>query len=348
MGDVYLARHPRLPRSDALKLMSEELSRNEVYRQRFSAEADIASQIQHDSVVRVYDRGEDDGRLWLAMEYIDGRDLADILAAEGRLPPERAVALVERVAAGLDAIHSRGLLHRDVKPANILVARDVLGDERALLTDFGIARSAADSLGLTGVGDIVATLHYAAPEQFELRSGELDRRVDVYALGCVLYEMLTGRVPLMGDSVAAFWQRDAVRDPTAAEPLGQPESRPVSTTCWRRRSASDARIATAPPANWPGPRGDALTSHARTPARFAGPQQPPCAADAPAARRRSVSNRAPPPGSSRAGWVPGSGVRSRRRSSRPTEAQRLSWLISASNVYTLPTRSPAAGDRVRR
>ena len=91
MGDVYLARHPRLPRSDALKLMSEELSRNEVYRQRFSAEADLACQVQHESVVRVYDRGEDDGRLWLAMEYVDGRDLADLLQAEGRLPVARAV-----------------------------------------------------------------------------------------------------------------------------------------------------------------------------------------------------------------------------------------------------------------
>jgi serine/threonine protein kinase len=205
MGEVYLARHPRLPRSDALKLMSEGLSRNDVYRQRFSSEADLACQVQHESVVRVYDRGEDDGRLWLAMEYVEGRDLAELLQAEGRLPVQRAVGLVERIAAGLDAIHARGLLHRDVKPANILVASDVQGTERALLTDFGIARSAADSLGLTGVGDVVATLHYAAPEQFELRSGELDRRVDVYALGCVLYETITGRVPLEGDSVASFW-----------------------------------------------------------------------------------------------------------------------------------------------
>ncbi len=224
MGEVYLARHPRLPRSDAVKLMSEELSRNEVYRQRFSSEADLACQVQHESVVRVYDRGEEDGRLWLAMEYVEGRDLAELLQAEGRLPVERAVGLTECVAAGLDAIHARGLLHRDVKPANILVTSHVAGRERALLTDFGIARSAADSLGLTGVGDVVATLHYAAPEQFELRSGELDRRVDVYALGCVLYEMLTGRVPLQGDSVASFWHimQTEVPVPVSREVAGIP------------------------------------------------------------------------------------------------------------------------------
>jgi serine/threonine protein kinase len=206
MADVYLARHPRLPRSYALKLMSEELSRNEVYRQRFNSEADIACMVQHESVVRVYDRGEDDDRLWLAMEYVKGPDLAHIIRSDGHLTPERSVALLERIAAGLDAIHALGLLHRDVKPANILVGNDVLGAERPLLTGFGIAKSAADSLGLTGVGDIVASLYYAAPEQFKLRSGEVDRRVDVYALGCVLYEMLTGKVPLEGNSVAAFWR----------------------------------------------------------------------------------------------------------------------------------------------
>ena len=224
MGEVYLARHPRLPRSDALKLMSEGLSRNDVYRQRFNTEADLACQVQHESVVRVYDRGEDDGRLWLTMEYVEGRDLAELLQVEGRLPVERAVAIVERIAGGLDAIHDRGLLHRDVKPANILVASHAPGGERALLTDFGIARSAADSLGLTGVGDVVATLHYAAPEQFELRSGELDRRVDIYALGCVLYEMITGRVPLEGDTVASFWHvmQTQLPSPPSREVAGIP------------------------------------------------------------------------------------------------------------------------------
>ncbi len=246
MGDVYLARHPRLPRHDALKIMSEELSRNGIYRQRFSSEADLACQVSHESVVRVYDRGEDGDRLWLAMEYVDGRDLADIIAEEGRLPVPRAVALLERIAAGLDAIHARGLLHRDVKPANILVTRDVTGAERALLTDFGIARSAADSLGLTGVDDIVATLHYASPEQFQMRSGDLDRRVDVYALGCVLYEMLTGDVPLKGDSVAGFW--NALQTVSPAAPSSVAAGVPASLDAVVARALSkdrDRRFATA-------------------------------------------------------------------------------------------------------
>jgi serine/threonine protein kinase len=237
MADVYLARHPRLPRSYALKLMSEELSRNEVYRQRFNSEADIACLVQHESVVRVYDRGEDDDRLWLAMEYVKGPDLAHIIRSEGHLTPERSVALLERIAAGLDAIHALGLLHRDVKPANILVGNDDLGAERALLTDFGIAKSAADSLGLTGVGDVVATLHYAAPEQFELRSGELDRRVDVYALGCVLHEMLTGKAS------GCKPHRRRVRWSAA--------SHPGSTPSWKRRSASVATAGSLQLVSWP-------------------------------------------------------------------------------------------------
>ncbi len=337
MGDVYLARHPRLPRSDALKLISEELSRNEVYRQRFSAEADIASQIQHDCVVRVYDRGEDDGRLWLAMEYIDGRDLAEILTAESRLSPDRAVALCERIASGLDAIHSRGLLHRDVKPANILVARDLVGEERALLIDFGIARSAADSLGLTGVGDIVATLHYAAPEQFELRSFELDRRVDVYALGCVLYEMLTGQVPLVGDSVADFWRVMQSQTPLPASERvagisGDLDSVLAKALSKQRESrygsagelARAARLAlagaptlvTAPPSPFQAAPG--------SPAPGAGSDGP----------YRVVLQREDldAHGGSRK-WGP---ISTPELSS--TEAQRLRWLILTSNVFSFPSR----------
>jgi serine/threonine protein kinase len=335
MGDVYLARHPRLPRSDALKLMSEELSRNEVYRQRFNSEADIACQVQHESVVRVYDRGEDAGRLWLVMEYIDGRDLAQILASEGRLPVERAVALLERIAAGLDAIHARGLLHRDVKPANILVATDVLGAERALLTDFGIARSAADSLGLTGVGDIVATLHYAAPEQFEMRSGDLDRRVDVYALGCVLYEMLTGRVPLKGESVAAFWHviQSEIPAPPSREVAGIPPrvDAVLAKALSKRREdrydsagelARAARAAIAPAFVPPAPP-------TPPPAPVTLPYSPPQARSTGPYRIGLRRDDAGAGGSRQYGPISTEQL-------PPAEAQRLSWLINASNVFTLP------------
>jgi serine/threonine protein kinase len=333
MGDVYLARHPRLPRSDALKLMSEELSRSEVYRQRFSSEADLACMVQHDSVVRVYDRGEDDNRLWLAMEYIEGPDLAQILAAEGRLTVGRSVALLERIAAGLDAIHAHGLLHRDVKPANILVTRDVLGAERALLTDFGIAKSAADSLGLTGVGDIVATLHYAAPEQFELRSNELDRRVDVYALGCVLYEMLTGQVPLQGDSVAAFWavmQSETPPPPSRIVAAIPPRLDAVVAKALSKRRedryesagelarAAHAAVENAPPTHVPPPAAQTTIS-APSPAAGSGPF-------------RLTLRRGDPR------VVGGSHVFGPIETPRlaPQDAQRVGWLVNAANFFNLP------------
>jgi serine/threonine protein kinase len=335
MGEVYLARHPRLPRSDALKLMSEELSRNEVYRQRFSAEADLACQVQHESVVRVYDRGEEDGRLWLAMEYVEGRDLAELLQAEGRLPAPRAVALLARIAAGLDAIHARGLLHRDVKPANILVSRDVQGAERALLTDFGIARSAADSLGLTGVGDVVATLHYAAPEQFEMRSGELDRRVDVYALGCVLYETLTGHVPLEGDSVASLWHLMQTEMPTppSREVAGIPTSldEVLAKALSKRREdryasagelarAAHEAITTSPTLVTRAPIASAhVPSGARIEPSRIDPHRIGLRRDDPAA-----------PGGFRQ-----FGPLSTEQLS-PDQAQRLVWLIGVSNVLTMP------------
>jgi serine/threonine protein kinase len=331
MGEVYLARHPRLPRSDALKLMSEELSRNEVYRQRFSTEADLACQVQHESVVRVYDRGEDGARLWIAMEYVEGRDLAELLEADGRLDIERAVALTERIAAGLDAIHARGLLHRDVKPANILITRDVLGVERALLTDFGIARSAADSLGLTGVGDVVATLHYAAPEQFEMRSGELDRRVDVYALGCVLYEMATGRVPLEGDSVASFWHSLQTVAPTPPSrrvagiptPLDEVLAKALSKRREDRYSSAGELARSA--------RAAITASRTLVTAAPLAPPAVPAAAARPGLHRIGLRRDDPnvPGGARQFGPISTDQL-------LPDHAQRLVWLIGSSNVLNLP------------
>ncbi|MFD6389441.1 protein kinase [Nocardia sp. NPDC060259] len=189
MGSVYLARHPRLPRQTALKLLNPELFADTEIRARFEREADLAAQLEHPNIVTVYDRGVDDGRLWISMQFVDGVDAATI---EHPVPAERALHIVEGTAAALDHAHRNGVLHRDVKPANILLA-DSDGRERVLLTDFGIARPRDDVHHLTQTGTFTATLAYASPEQ--LTGAHLDHRSDQYSLACTLYSLLTGVAP---------------------------------------------------------------------------------------------------------------------------------------------------------
>ncbi len=189
MGSVYLARHPRLPRQIALKLLNAELFADTEIRARFEREADLAAQLEHPNIVTVYDRGVDDGRLWISMQFVDGVDAATI---EHPVAVERALHIVEGTAAALDHAHRNGVLHRDVKPANILLA-DTDGRERVLLTDFGIARPRDDVHHLTQTGTFTATLAYASPEQ--LTGAYLDHRADQYSLACTLYSMLTGVAP---------------------------------------------------------------------------------------------------------------------------------------------------------
>jgi hypothetical protein len=191
MGSVYLVQHPRLPRQDAMKVIHPQLSSDPVFVARFDREAELAGTLDHPSLVKVYDRGFDEGRLWLTMQYVPGPDVDQILRQEGPLDPARAVWLVGEIAGALDHAHAAGLVHRDVKPANILLARSGLGIERAYLTDFGIAHATEASLQLTDTGDLLASIPYAAPEQLDGRP--VTGAVDVYALGCVLYEVLTGR-----------------------------------------------------------------------------------------------------------------------------------------------------------
>ncbi|WP_433194052.1 serine/threonine-protein kinase [Nocardia sp. CA-107356] len=199
MGTVFLVQHPRLPRKDALKVLAEIHAEDPEFRARFLREAEIAARLQHPNLVAVRDRGEQDGRLWIAMQYVDGVDVAQLIKTNA-LPIERAVRIFVEAARGLDEIHQAGLLHRDVKPANILVAQQPDGSDRVLVTDFGIARAADDSTTLAS-GGTTATLAYAPPEQI---SGDpMDHRGDVYALGCTLYHMLTGSVPYPRDSPGA-------------------------------------------------------------------------------------------------------------------------------------------------
>lgn len=191
---VYRARHPRLPRYEALKILVETHSDDPEFQARFLREAEIASQLDHPNLVSVHDRGIHHGQLWIAMQYIDGTDAAALIR-QGRtaLPPERAITIIAEAARGLDEIHRSGLVHRDVKPHNIMVTRGRDGNDRVLVTDFGIARSADATDTLGDAGSMVGTLAYAAPEQLEI--APVDHRADIYALGCTLYQMLTGTMP---------------------------------------------------------------------------------------------------------------------------------------------------------
>ncbi|MFI6568741.1 protein kinase domain-containing protein [Nocardia fluminea] len=192
MGTVYLAEHPRLPRSVALKLLNREFSADQELQRRFEREADVVAQLDHPSIVGVYDRGSDDGYLWIAMQFIRGTDAAswDSRAHE----PGVTARLIGETASALDYANQHGVLHRDVKPGNILIADPEHGREiRAVLTDFGIARVATADTQLTATGTFTATLAYASPEQL---SGELvDHRSDQYSLACTLFAMYAGHPP---------------------------------------------------------------------------------------------------------------------------------------------------------
>ncbi|MGW5317382.1 protein kinase domain-containing protein [Nocardia thailandica] len=202
MGSVYLARHPRLPRRTALKVLDEELFADTELRARFEREADLVAQLDHPNIVTVYDRGADEGRLWISMQYIDGIDAATVDPAV--LPPDRAVQIVGETAVALDFAHGRHVLHRDVKPANILLAKGTGGQERVYLTDFGIARLTDDPGRLTQTGSFTATIAYASPEQ--LTGAMMSGRSDQYSLACTLYWLLAGVAPFEAAGPAAVIQ----------------------------------------------------------------------------------------------------------------------------------------------
>jgi hypothetical protein len=201
MGVVYRAEETGLGgRPVALKLLPPALAGDPDFRARFLREMRVAAAIDHPNIVPIYRAGEDRGLLYLAMRYVHASDLRRVLETEGRLEPARALAILDQVARALDAAHTRGLVHRDVKPGNILLAPPVLdGDpEHVYLVDFGLARSDNDDRSIGGGGSFLGTPRYAAPEQAAGRP--VDGRTDGYALGCVLYECLTGRPPFAAGS----------------------------------------------------------------------------------------------------------------------------------------------------
>jgi serine/threonine protein kinase len=204
MGVVYRAEEVGLGgRPVALKLLPPALAGDPDFRARFLREMRVAAAIDHPNIVPIYRAGEDRGLLYLAMRYVNASDLRRVLEVEGRLEPGRALAILDQVARALDAAHASGLVHRDVKPGNILLAPPVLDGEteHVYLVDFGLARADGDDRSIGGGGWFLGTPRYAAPEQ--AAGDPVDGRTDGYALGCVLYECLTGRPPFPGGSSEA-------------------------------------------------------------------------------------------------------------------------------------------------
>ena len=258
MGVVYLAEDIQLRRKVALKVLAPTLSDDELFRRRFDRESQSAANLDHPNIVPVYAAGEAAGSLYIAMRYVGGGDLRTLLEANGPLSLAQATSIVAAVAHALDAAHAQGMIHRDVKPANILIDSRT-GQEHYYLSDFGITKIVSSGRSLTSTGQIIGTIDYIAPEQ--IQGKPVDARADLYALGCVLYQCLTGAVPFPREETAALMWAHVHDEPppvTALRPdlppqvdyivakaiAKQPEDR--YTTC--RELALALRAVTADPA----------------------------------------------------------------------------------------------------
>jgi serine/threonine protein kinase len=202
MAVVYRASDRRLNRPVALKILAPELASDEGYRQRFLREMRAAAAVDHPNIVPVFDAGEADGALFIAMRFVDGQDVRTMLETSGRLPAARACRLIAQAASALDAAHANGLVHRDVKPGNMLIGR--AHPDHLYLSDFGLSKQRVSSAPLTLTGQFMGTLDYMAPEQIE--GNPIDGRADLYALACTAFEMLAGQPPYQRDAhLAVMW-----------------------------------------------------------------------------------------------------------------------------------------------
>ncbi len=216
MGVVYLAEQRDLGRKVALKLLAPDFADDEAFRARFLRESHLAASIDHANIIPIYEAGEADGTYYLAMRYVEGTDLDERLRA-GPLDPALTIALLAQVAGALDAAHARGLVHRDVKPANLLLADEGGEVPHVYLTDFGLTKKRASQSGLTRAGSTLGTLEYMAPEQVE--GGAVDAPADEYALACVAFQCLTGRVPFPRESDVAVAMAHLHDEPPSAVAL---------------------------------------------------------------------------------------------------------------------------------
>jgi protein kinase-like protein len=262
MGVVYRAEQIRLGRKVALKLLAPEMAANAGFRARFEHESRLAAALDHPNIVPLYEAGEAGGLLFISMRYVEGTDLRKLLDATGRLGPHRALAVAAQVAGALDAAHTRGLVHRDVKPGNILIAPGVAGGaEHCYLTDFGLTKDTSSPVELTATGTFVGTIDYIAPEQIE--GAAPDGRGDQYALACVLFECLTGHPPFQRDQeIVVMWAH--LQDEPPAVTADRPQLPPAIddviargmakaagerfASCTAMVDAARAALATSPPA----------------------------------------------------------------------------------------------------
>ena len=219
MSSVFRAHDRLLDRKVALKVLHQQYADDPEYVERFRREARAVATLSHPNVVTVIDRGDEDGRQFIVFEYVDGENLKRLLEREGPLPVERALELAMQVARGLSFAHQEGLVHRDVKPQNVLLN----GDGRAKVTDFGIARSLDVQQGVTRTGTVLGTSDYIAPEQAQGQA--VDEQSDVYSLGVVLYELLTGKVPFPGENFVAVAMRH-INEPPPSVRASRPEVPP--------------------------------------------------------------------------------------------------------------------------
>jgi serine/threonine protein kinase len=211
MGVVYRARNVITEREVALKVLTPAFAQDIQFRARFKRESRLAARLDHEHVIPLHHAGEEEGLLYLVMRLIDGTDLHTLIVERGVLAPDLAVEIVAQVAGALDAAHADGLIHRDVKPANVLIEGD--GGGRAYLTDFGLVKELSSDSSLTETGAFLGTYHYAAPEQFDSGFGQVSPRTDIYALGCVLYHCLTGTVPYPRDTPGAIIAAHLFQEP---------------------------------------------------------------------------------------------------------------------------------------
>ena len=226
MSAVYQAENPRLGNVIALKILAPELAADDVFRTRFLEESRIAAAMNHPHVIPIHDMGSSGGLLYIAMRCVAGTDLRQMIAKRGPLPPDVAMFLLTQAARALDAAHRRGLVHRDVKPGNLLIERGSEDGEpdHLYLADFGITKRAVSRSGLSSTGQFLGTVDYVAPEQ--IRGMAADGMADQYSLGCVLYECLTGRVPFEKDlDAAVIWAH--VEEPPTRPTLLRPDLPPA-------------------------------------------------------------------------------------------------------------------------